>query len=58
MHNFSLLVTLSILCEDRKSAVEGKRVDLGGRRIIKKKKQHHRDDAAHLAIYTIPFLLS
>src|SRR2546422_6997420 len=27
---------------DRKSVVEGKRVDLGGRRIIKKKKQEDR----------------
>src|SRR3954466_11420427 len=30
---------------DRKSVVEGKRVDLGGRRIIKKKKNH--DTGAH-----------
>src|SRR3989440_11092904 len=28
--------------EDRKSVVEGKRVDLGGRRIIKKKKKHKK----------------
>src|SRR2546430_1080543 len=27
-----------LLCSDRKSGVEGKSVDLGGRRIIKKKK--------------------
>src|SRR5256885_15216313 len=30
--------------EDRKSVVEGKSVDLGGRRIIKKKKRYHKLD--------------
>src|SRR3981189_3962815 len=30
--------------EDRKSVVEGKRVDLGGRRIIKKKKKKKRKE--------------
>src|SRR2546425_12491002 len=30
--------------QDRKSVVEGKSVDLGGRRIIKKKKRRQKDD--------------
>src|SRR2546426_4427663 len=30
------------VAQDRKSGVEGKRVDLGGRRIIKKKKKERR----------------
>src|ERR1035438_10734044 len=34
---------------DRKSVVEGKRVDLGGRRIIKKKKQYTRRGMGVLA---------
>ena len=42
VENFSLTVAdrefLVLLGPDRKSVVEGKRVDVGGRRIIKKKK--------------------
>src|ERR1041385_6028892 len=34
-------VSVSRISPDRKSVVEGKRVDLGGRRIIKKKKHKH-----------------
>src|SRR2546430_15716862 len=34
--------------QDRKSVVEGKRVDLGGRRIIKKKKLSLRAPAVHV----------
>ena len=32
---------------ERKSGVEGKRVDLGGRRIIKKKQNTHNDHDTH-----------
>src|SRR3712207_9049252 len=32
---------INVWMEDRKSGVEGKSVDLGGRRIIKKKKKQH-----------------
>src|SRR2546425_12809161 len=35
--------------EDRKSVVEGKRVDLGGRRIIKKKKKRDKDSGERRA---------
>src|SRR3712207_9460787 len=35
----AVLITTAVLALDRKSAVEGKSVDLGGRRIIKKKKE-------------------
>src|SRR2546429_6242398 len=36
-----LAAALRKITGDRKSVVKGKRVDLGGRRIIKKKKRHH-----------------
>ena len=56
---FITAVILSIVSamqgRDRKSVVEGKSVDLGGRRIIKKKKteEHTSEPHAHLTIYRI-----
>src|SRR6266852_9400165 len=43
---------------DRKSVVEGKSVDLGGRRIIKKKKERRDEGAAGLGVLWHPNALS
>src|SRR2546430_16034781 len=40
--------SLILAATDRKSVVEGKRVDLGGRRIIKKKKKKERYGKKHV----------
>ena len=40
----------SLLLADRKSVVQGKSVDLGGRRIIKKKKKRQKTDTQQLAV--------
>src|SRR5256884_7580802 len=45
----------SVPREDRKSVVLGKRVDLGGRRIIKKKKKNNLDDA-HEFLVVVDFV--
>ena len=48
-----LIFETSLQAQDRKSVGEGKRVDLGGRRILKKKKANHRP-TAHTSAHKTP----